>query len=217
MKGQTVERISIRWLPDEAFEDTRTIALNVGGYFIDLRVTKEDPSIQWSHAGELTILKEEPFTCRWSHIIDSLGFTDPDEASFTKLPNGDELEVGETKCPHKNDEMTAYEEVWRDVTAHDRPEEPSWIMRSSEGNTFIGRVGNIYQANSLSADGFSARREDFSKETEEWNLSFDAGNATTIPRVSDVLRELNVKAKWSIGDKVTVGGHEFAIIALEDN
>ncbi|KAH7121850.1 hypothetical protein B0J13DRAFT_159120 [Dactylonectria estremocensis] len=217
MKGQTVERISIRWLPDEAFEDTRTIALNVGGYFIDLRVTKENPSIQWSHAGELTILKEEPFTCRWSHIIDSLGFTDPDEASFTKLPNGDELEVGETKCPHKNDEMTAYEEVWRDVTAHDKPEESSWIMRSSEGNTFIGRVGNIYQANSLSADGFSARREDFGKETKEWNLSFDSGNTASIPRVADVLKELSEKTKWSTGDKVTVGGHEFSIIALEDN
>jgi hypothetical protein len=60
MKSQTVERISIRWLPDEAYEDTRTIALNVGGYFIDLRATKENPSIQWSHAGELIVLKEEP-------------------------------------------------------------------------------------------------------------------------------------------------------------
>ncbi|KAH6987152.1 hypothetical protein EDB80DRAFT_731432 [Ilyonectria destructans] len=217
MKGQAVERISIRWLPDPAFEDTRTVALNVGGYFIDLRTTKDEPSIQWSHAGELTILKEEPFTCRWTHIIDSLGFTDPDEASFTKLPNGDELEVGETKCPHKNDAMTAYEEVWRDVTAHEKPEEPSWILRSSEGNTFIGRVGIIYQANSLDANGFSARREDFVKDAGEWDISFAAGNAVSIPRVADVLKELSLKPKWSIGEKVTVSGHEFSVIAIEEN
>lgn len=69
MKGQAVERISIRWLPDPAFEDTRTVALNVGGYFIDLRTTKEEPSIQWSHAGELTILKEEP--CKFLFLLKS--------------------------------------------------------------------------------------------------------------------------------------------------
>ncbi|KAI5456892.1 hypothetical protein BGZ63DRAFT_365636 [Mariannaea sp. PMI_226] len=217
MKGQTVERISIRWLPDPAFEDTRTIALNVGGYFIDLRSTKEKPTIQWSHAGELIVLNEEPFTCRWTHIIDSLGFTDPDEASFTKLPNGDELEVGETKCPHKNDAMTPYEEVWRDVTSHANPEEPSWIIRSREGNTFIGRVGNISQANSLGPNGFSARREDFSRESGQWEATFEGGHATTIPRVAEVLKEMKQKSSWSIGDSVTIQGIEFSIIALEDN
>ncbi|KAH6871644.1 hypothetical protein B0T10DRAFT_611192 [Thelonectria olida] len=217
MKGQTVERISIRWLPDEAYEDTRTIALNVGGYFIDLRATKENPSIQWSHAGELIVLKEEPFTCRWTHIIDSLGFTDPDEASFTKLPNGDELEVGETKCPHKNDAMTAYEEVWRDVTTHENPDEPSWILRSREGNTFIGRVGNICQANSKGTHGFSARREDFSKESAEWETSFEEGNTTSIPHVVDVLKEWKTKTTWSVGQSIIVQGTEFSIIALEDN
>ncbi|KAK7416657.1 hypothetical protein QQZ08_011923 [Neonectria magnoliae] len=217
MKGQAVERISIRWLPDPAFEDTRTVAINVGGYFIDLRTTKEGPSIQWSHAGELTILKDEPFTCRWTHIIDSLGFTDPDEASFTKLPNGDELEVGETKCPHKNDAMTPYEEVWRDVTAHDKPEEPSWILRSSEGNTFIGRVGNIYQANTKGGNGFAARREDFVQGTGEWDISFDSGNSGAIPRVCAVLKELKQKPVWSVGEKVAIEGQEFSIIALEEN
>ena len=60
MPSQAVQRISLRWLPDPAFEDTATIALNVGGYFIDLRVTLADQSIQWSRAGERIPLKQDP-------------------------------------------------------------------------------------------------------------------------------------------------------------
>jgi hypothetical protein len=60
MPSQAVQRISLRWLPDPAFEDTDTIALNVGGYFIDLRVTLKDQTIQWSRAGERIALKDDP-------------------------------------------------------------------------------------------------------------------------------------------------------------
>lgn len=60
MRSQALQRISLRWLPDAAFEDTKTIALNVGRYFIDLRVTTQGSTIQWSRAGERIILKEEP-------------------------------------------------------------------------------------------------------------------------------------------------------------
>lgn len=60
MASQVVKRISIRWLPEPAFEDTDTIALNVGGYFIDLRVEKETQAIQWSRAGERILLKDDP-------------------------------------------------------------------------------------------------------------------------------------------------------------
>lgn len=60
MASQVVQRISIQWLPEPAYEDTDTIALNVGGYFIDLRVEKETKVIQWSRAGERILLKEDP-------------------------------------------------------------------------------------------------------------------------------------------------------------
>lgn len=60
MPSQAVKRISLRWLPDPAFEDTDTIALNVGGYFIDLRVILADQTIQWSRAGERIPLKDDP-------------------------------------------------------------------------------------------------------------------------------------------------------------
>lgn len=60
MPSQALKRISIRWLPEPAYEDTDTIALNVEGYFVDLRVKKEDSTIQWSRAGERIVLKHEP-------------------------------------------------------------------------------------------------------------------------------------------------------------
>lgn len=60
MPAKAVQRISIRWLPEPAYEDTETIALNVGGYFIDLRVEKQTRSVQWSRAGERILLKDEP-------------------------------------------------------------------------------------------------------------------------------------------------------------
>jgi hypothetical protein len=67
--SQAVQRISIRWLPEPAYEDTDTVALNVGGYFIDLRVVKETGSIQWSRAGERILLKENPCELSQSHFL----------------------------------------------------------------------------------------------------------------------------------------------------
>lgn len=62
MPSQAVQRISVRWLPEPAYEDTETIALNVGGYFLDLRVAKKDSTVQWSRAGERIALKADRCT-----------------------------------------------------------------------------------------------------------------------------------------------------------
>ena len=60
MPPQVLQRVSVRWLPEPSFEDTETIALNVGGYYLDLRVTKADGLVQWSRAGERKVLSEKP-------------------------------------------------------------------------------------------------------------------------------------------------------------
>jgi hypothetical protein len=57
---QILKRVSIRWPPDPALEDTETIALNVAGYYMDLRVTLADKTLQWSRAGERKTLGENP-------------------------------------------------------------------------------------------------------------------------------------------------------------
>ncbi|EPE04122.1 neutral amino acid transporter [Ophiostoma piceae UAMH 11346] len=174
MAPQVVQRISVRWMPDPAYEDSDTIAINVGGYFIDLRVSKDAPhALQWSRSGERITLKSDPPTFCWTHIIDSLGLTVPDDAHFEKLPNGDDLEIGVTPAPHKGGELTAYEEVWRDVTAVEdvASGKPtlSWILQSIDGTVFIGKAGHVYLAIHKSSDEqgglFSACREDYDTAT----------------------------------------------------
>ncbi|KPM38682.1 hypothetical protein AK830_g7884 [Neonectria ditissima] len=216
MQSQALQRVSVRWLPEPAYEDTETVALNVGGFFIDLRVAKDSSTIQWSRAGERIILKEEPLTCRWTHIIDSLDLTIPDEAHFIKLENGDDLEVGTTPCPHKNGAMTAYEEVWRDITAPISSDDQSWILQSSHEATFIGKVGNIYLAIRKGSDGsFAARKEDFEGD---WTISFESGHVQELPRVKQVLEEFEVEGSdRAEGRKVKIASTEYVVKALGSN
>lgn len=208
MASQAVQRISLRWLPEPAFEDTDTIALNVGGYFVDLRVTKADNTIQWSRAGERIPLKSEPPTFRWTHIIDSLDLTVPDEAHFVKLPNGDDLEIGTTPAPHLGGVPTAYEEVWRDVTSKRDPGEMSWILQSSDGTTFVGKVGGTYVAMSKTRSVFQARREDRLDGDSAWTLTFesDAG----LPKAAEVIESVEgAAATWTEGQTVRITDTEF--------
>lgn len=55
-------RLSIRWVPGEASEPTDTLIIGVGGWYVDLRITKLDGSIDWAMAGERITLSQEP--CR---------------------------------------------------------------------------------------------------------------------------------------------------------
>lgn len=68
-------RISIRWPPAEASEPTDTLVLSIGDYYVDLRVTKSDQSIDWALAGQRLVLSENP---RKSEIhLSTLGFLLP--------------------------------------------------------------------------------------------------------------------------------------------
>lgn len=60
MAARLSTRISLRWVPDEPEELTDTLVMNVGGYFMDLRVNKADQSIDWAMAGERKILSTNP-------------------------------------------------------------------------------------------------------------------------------------------------------------
>lgn len=57
---QILQRVSVRWLPAPAYEDSNTVALNVSGYFLDLRVAIADGSLQWSRAGERKQIATSP-------------------------------------------------------------------------------------------------------------------------------------------------------------
>lgn len=55
-------RISLRWLPDDAFENTDTLVLSVKDWYVDLRVDVLSPHyyIDWAIAGERVTESVEP-------------------------------------------------------------------------------------------------------------------------------------------------------------
>ncbi|KAF4162179.1 hypothetical protein CNMCM6936_002419 [Aspergillus lentulus] len=55
-------RISLRWVPDPAFENTDTIVLSLLGWYVDLRVDKSTGKIDWAIAGQRIVDSQEPST-----------------------------------------------------------------------------------------------------------------------------------------------------------
>jgi hypothetical protein len=51
-------RLSLRWVPEIPEENTDTIVLSVGEWFVDLRMDKESGAIDWAMAG--TRIEENP-------------------------------------------------------------------------------------------------------------------------------------------------------------
>lgn len=52
-------RLSFRWVPEPAAENTDTSVLYVGTWFVDLRVDKATSAIDWAMAGERIIENKE--------------------------------------------------------------------------------------------------------------------------------------------------------------
>ncbi|KAF2798706.1 hypothetical protein K505DRAFT_392877 [Melanomma pulvis-pyrius CBS 109.77] len=207
---QILRRISMRWLPDPAFENTDTIALNVGGYFMDLRVATADESLEWSRAGERKELGRIPLTFQWTRIIDSFKSTQADEAAFETLPNGDDLETGMFT---KDGIPTAYEEVWRDVTEDTTGDSYSWIIQSNDGSTFMGKVGNVFLWMRQDEKGsFAARKEIYDESKGDWEMVFESGPAACVPKVEQV--QSRVRAGGKAGEKVDVEKVEYVIRGL---
>lgn len=83
-----------------------------------------------------------------------------DEGIFTKLPNGDDLEIGEMPAPHLGGKVAAYREVWRELnpslddtnTEEDKGETKCWMLESlstekeEKKRTFYCRVGRFFLA-----------------------------------------------------------------------
>ncbi|CZR62155.1 uncharacterized protein PAC_12052 [Phialocephala subalpina] len=215
MPPQVLQRVSVRWLPEPAFEDTDTIALNVGGYFLDLRIVKADGSVQWSRAGQRKVVKQEPFTYQWTRIIDSTGILDPDEAAWDwqKLGNGDAFESGIAKCPLKNGALTSYEEIWRDVTRAG-PTPNSWILQSADGRTFLSCIGATFLGMRSDPDGgFDVKRSEWDSKQKAWSIKFEGGHVAGIPGANAVFSIAT--GGWTVGATVALGSVEYVVKAFE--
>ncbi|PWY75021.1 hypothetical protein BO70DRAFT_364110 [Aspergillus heteromorphus CBS 117.55] len=185
-------RISLRWVPEPAFENTDTIVMSVAGWYVDLRVDKKSGAIDWAIAGQRVVDSTNSRThsseqVQFTHELDSQNSFDAvDCGTFSTLPNGDDLEQGSMPradlpgCP-----VAEYEEVWRELEFRAGPDGPgkgtSWVIESqneiplSEGDelevnrTFLGKVWGTYLA--LRQVQIHVRQEGSSKVVEGKGVS----------------------------------------------
>ncbi|KAJ0416219.1 hypothetical protein BJY00DRAFT_237743 [Aspergillus carlsbadensis] len=113
-KSRLSTRISLRWPPEPAFENTDTLVLSVDRWYVDLRVDRATGAIDWAIAGERLQAKDSNEVL-FTHELDSRNsFGVADCGSFSSLPNGDDLEVGAMPRHDLPDSpVKDYEEVWR--------------------------------------------------------------------------------------------------------
>lgn len=53
-------RVSIRWPPEEAYENTDTTVICVNNFFVDLRVEKQTRRLDWAIAGVRLVDQNDP-------------------------------------------------------------------------------------------------------------------------------------------------------------
>ncbi|KIW02723.1 uncharacterized protein PV09_06157 [Verruconis gallopava] len=225
-------RVSIRWLPDPASEETDTLVLSVDGYYVDLRVRKSDGAIDWLLAGERIVDPENTSKVKFTHIIDSNHdprdpHPAPDVGEFSKLPNGDDLETGQMPNPAAGGKMMAYEEVWRELNWKVSPEntDMNWILEALDNHddnddlrckTFYAKVGRYYlaaQKKERNHDAqFAAIRQDFQPETREWKVIYQIGDTSRLARYS--AEDEEITNAWSLADQVQYGGESCVVRAL---
>lgn len=234
---QVLKRVSLRWVPGDPFEDTETIALNVNGWFMDLRVVLADASLQWSRAGERRKIKDDPrmlpsstswlklteeltvrqlVTFQWTRVIDSTGSTRPDEAHFKELPNGDDLEYG--TFPKDGITPVPYEEIWRDVT-EGGVEQSAWILQSVHDDMFIGRVGGIFLGMQQQQDhSFCVRKEVYDALEKGWKVVFETGPTREAPQATEVVKQLEsvMRGKGvTAGEEIVLCGRAYVVRGVE--
>ncbi|KIV81969.1 hypothetical protein PV11_04115 [Exophiala sideris] len=226
MSSRLSTRLSIRWVPGEPSEPTDTLVMSVGGWYVDLRITKKDGSIDWGMAGERLILSREPLTCKWTHWIDSNGYTEPDIGSFEPASNPtDSIETGSMLNPETN-KITPYEEVWRTLSASLPDVFPTaWIIRSADGKTFLGRVGGDFLGLKGGDDGpsfmngFCARRQTWDDATTTWKTLYEAGDLSRIGNLPRMDGSDKKKMEWEEsckeGDLVDAFGEKYTVCAVE--
>ena len=59
-QSNITKRISLRWLPEPPFENTDTLVLMIGEWYVDLRVDKQSGDIDWALAGQCMVKGQNP-------------------------------------------------------------------------------------------------------------------------------------------------------------
>uniref|UniRef100_A0A093UNJ1 Protein HRI1 n=1 Tax=Talaromyces marneffei PM1 TaxID=1077442 RepID=A0A093UNJ1_TALMA len=238
--------ISVQWPPDPISQGPDTLVLSVGTYYVDLRVNRDDGSIYWALAGRRIVVSEEPRKVKFTHEIDS-HHTSPatteeeeengkgeeevaDEGLFTKLPNGDDLEIGEMPAPHRGGKVSAYREVWRELkigfdhSDSGEGDETCWMLESLDmekrKRTFYCKVGRFFLAlrrmESSEVEFSAIRQEQTPSQTggKEWVTKYSIGKEVDdmfhMSTSSEFVLE-NVttdRVSWKVDDQVVTKSRE---------
>ncbi|PYH95477.1 hypothetical protein BO71DRAFT_323054 [Aspergillus ellipticus CBS 707.79] len=237
-------RISLRWVPEPAFENTDTIVMSVAGWYVDLRVDKKSGAIDWAIAGQRVVDSADSQRVQFTHELDSQNSFDAvDCGTFSSLPNGDDLEQGSMPradlpgCP-----VAQYEEVWRELGFRDGPEGAgkgtSWVIESKNGNelnegdeievkrTFIGKIWGTYLALQqvqihVREKGSATTRVKEGKGVNARREEWDAATGWHVKYclgAEDALPSMNLGidgSSWKLGETVMVAGKEYIVRGLE--
>lgn len=138
-----------------------------------------------------------------------------DVAVFELLPNGDAFETGTMPNPDNNNETQAFEEVWGPLPVLPS-DQSAWILRGKSrdnGITYLGRVGDRYQALKKSPGGsFSVLREEIVGGM--WKMQY-AIDSSALPSILKLGEGAFDARSWSVGVDVSLNGHEYSVLAIE--
>lgn len=146
------QRVSIAWAPlFSAGEDTDTLVLTGRTYFVDQRVLKSPSSpsnrIDWAFAGKrLSSPSSSGSFCRWEHWIDSRSLEPAADEGYMftphpQHPNDPTLSLEKGEMPHpETGEVTAYEEVWKDLEPAKGSRVTIWEREAKEGERGTGAM-----------------------------------------------------------------------------
>lgn len=182
------------------------------------------------HPSCFLLIPKHLVTCKWTHWIDSRGYTEPDIGSFQPgSESTDSLETGSMLHPETNT-MTPYEEVWRTLSvSFTKRFRYAWILRSEDGRTFLGQIGGDFlglrggNEGPSGMTGFSARRETWDNAKSDWITKYEAGdeqNLRDLPRSARGLQdraaeEIDWEEGYKEGDVVDVFGARYIVCAIE--
>lgn len=156
-----------------------------------------------------------------SHLDHEHDEPKPDVGTFTILPDGDELEIGEMAAPHLGGKVTPYEEVWHELDAGldalkgRSGVSPSWILESVDARvkSYYGRAGKFFlglrQTVLPGADDgrltFSALRQELDTTSGRWSTKYSMGKVDGMFRMDNVDGDDSLGQSWSVGDKIRIG------------
>lgn len=89
----------------------------------------------------------------------------------------------------------------------------SWIIQSSDGSTFLGKVGHVFLGMRQDGKGnFAVRKEVFNESKGDWEMVFESGPAACLSKVEQA--QSRVRAAGKAGEKVDVEKVEYVIRGL---